>query len=29
MEKAGYGEYLGAFVKAGLWKAKDAEALKR
>jgi peptide methionine sulfoxide reductase msrA/msrB len=29
MEKAGYGEYLGAFVKAGVYKSKQVEALKR
>jgi hypothetical protein len=29
MEKAGYGGYLGPFIKAGVWKARDAEALKR
>jgi methionine-R-sulfoxide reductase len=29
MEKAGYGEYLGAFVKAGVYKQKHVEALKR
>jgi hypothetical protein len=29
MEKEGFGGYLGPFIKAGVYKAKGGEAVKR